>query len=96
VPIGREEVLEEAMKSAFEAVTGVRGVKLKEETERPADIIDRWDRKKSFDRRNPSLSTLMASEVTQRIDPPRSPRYSSQLEQFRRWSDSRGALHGGF
>ncbi len=84
VALDREDILEESMTDAFEKAMGVAGVKLKEETERPATIIRRWDDRRAFDRRNPAVQTLFAAEYAARTDPYRSPRYKAAWDAFQK------------
>jgi hypothetical protein len=88
VPCGEENALEVAMEASFKEVTGIGGVRLKEETERPEAILERGFQRKAMDIRNPALNSLMAAEYQARTEPSRSERYQSQWKQFQGWRDS--------
>ena len=86
VPCGQEEFLERAMQEAFEEVTGIRGVRLKEEQDRPDDIINRGFERKAMDLRNVGYNNaLMEAEYQARMELPRTDRYIHQWKEFNKW-----------
>jgi len=87
VPFGYENELEKQMEGAFEAVTGIPGVKLKEETTNPLYLFP-LDTGFNQDRSHKNMLT----ELDARTSPKKSGRYQCHLDQFRSWqrtNDSR-------
>jgi len=79
VPCGQEEFLETSMQTAFEEVTGINRVRMKEEQERPEEIIKRGFERKAMDIRHVGYNNaLMAVEYQARVDLRRTHRYLYQ------------------
>lgn len=79
VPMDLDQELEKQMIKAFEEVTGVPGVRLKEETHNPWN----WE-PLDIDDAQVVGHGAWATTLNYRIDPPRSPRYAHMLEEFRK------------
>jgi len=90
VQCGQEELLERTMQEAFEAVTEIQGVKLKEEQERPEKIIERGFERKTMDLKNVGYNNaLMAAEYQARMELPRTGRYTHHWNEFQAWRDKK-------
>ena len=75
-----EDELEDAMKQAFEEVTGKSRVKMKEETHRP----ESWE-PQNWDDAQIVSPQLWEQAMEERHNPERSPRYQHHWEQFREY-----------
>jgi hypothetical protein len=85
VPFGWEGELVQTMENAFEAVTGIRNVRLHHETHDPLASLP-------LDiGYNQSLSSgVIFSELNKRINPERTQRYQNFLKQFEGWLERTG------
>ena len=83
---GSEYQLEKVMQKAFEQVTGITQVKLKAESSASGDMVDAYnDALSETPEDYPKIRATLLMGLAQRSDPPRTQRYLSQLEEFRKW-----------
>lgn len=93
-PFGREAELDKVMRAAFESVTGINNVRLKEVTDNP------W-RYESLEPDDGIDSAAWNASLEGRTNPSRSERYLYQLRKFKEWLASQGLQfndlsHGGW
>ncbi|MBV6647787.1 MAG: hypothetical protein KI790_20175 [Cyclobacteriaceae bacterium] len=83
VPFGREAELDTAMRAAFESVTGINNVRLKEVTDNPWHF-------ESLEPDDGIDSAAWNASLEGRTNPTRSERYLYQLRKFKEWLASQG------